>query len=153
MKSKATQRFVSGFILLLLGILPLDLIAEEGGTVRLDVILVEAGTGDAGVDPALRAYGTTLKRLFRFGQYRQVSQASVRLSAGASGEARFPGGQQVSLLRQSTAGSGVRVQLRWVKNRTRLLETALTLKGGTPAVLGGPRGEAGSTYILIVRRR
>jgi hypothetical protein len=125
-----------------------------GESARIEVILVEAGNGDQGVDPALRQYAATLQRLFRFGSYKQVASRTIRLDVPGEESVSLGAGQSLTLSGKQNSGKGLMAELTWTRGSKRLLHTRIQLRPGTPAVLGGPRsGKDNGSYLLILESR
>ena len=137
------------FLILLAGLLT-PLRAEAADNARIDVILVKAGSGEGGVDRALRPYASTLQRLFRFQQYELVSRKPLRVNLPGDGSVALPGGQQLSLSATASPGPGIKADIDWIRGSKRLLHTRIQLRPGSPAVLGGPRSKNG-TWLLILQ--
>jgi hypothetical protein len=123
--------------------------ADAADNARVEVILVRAGNGEPGVDPGLRAYASTLQRLFRFERYEMVSRKSMHLALPGEGAVALSGGQKLRVS-AAAAGSGVKADVDWTRGSKRLLHTRIQLRPGSPAVLGGPRSESG-TWLLILQ--
>jgi hypothetical protein len=119
----------------------------------VEVILVEAGPGEGGVDKSLRQYAGTLERLFRFNSYRQVGRKQIRLNVPGSGSTSLPGGQSLKLEANKGSGRGLMADLNWTRGGKGLLHTKIKLQPGRPAVLGGPRTKSGGTHLLILTLR
>ncbi len=135
-------------LMLLAGFGAAPVTAQE--SVRIEVVLVLAGDGDSGIDPALRAHAPTLQRLFRFQSYRRAGGRTVEFALPGEARVALAEGQSLTLRSaEAEPGPGVRVDLEWDRGRTRLLHTRLQLRPGSPAVLGGPRGGEGTWLLLL----
>lgn len=119
---------------------------------RLEVILVQAGTGPGGVDRALQPYAATLQRLFRFDQYRQVKRQTARMEVPGKARVGLAEGQTLQVETLPGLGSGLRADIEWKRGGQQLLHTRIQLKPGSPTVLGGPRSGEG-TWLLILELR
>lgn len=119
---------------------------------EVEVILVRASNANAEVDGSLRAYASTLKRLFRFEGYRRAAGTRLRVSAGATSEAALASGQAVRLRAGRLEAAGLTAEVTWERGGTTLLQTRIQLRPGRPAVLGGPRDGDG-TWLLILNLR
>ena len=129
-------------------------VEAAGNTARIEVVLVEAGNSDGGVDPALKAYAGTLQRLFRFGSYRQVSRKGMSLEIPGENTISLGGGQSLKLQATGAESGAMVADLTWLRGSTRLLHTRLQLRKGNPAVLGGPSSSReGGSYLLILTLR
>lgn len=118
---------------------------------NIQIILVEASNGDAGVAPSLRAFGPTLQRLFRFNQYREVNRRNLRVAVPGSSTTALGTGQRIELTAAPLEGRALPLELNWTRGSTRLVHTRIQLNPEHPAVLGGPRSESGATLLLIVQ--
>ncbi|NDV63061.1 hypothetical protein G0Q06_11405 [Puniceicoccales bacterium CK1056] len=117
---------------------------------RVQVILVQAGNGEGGVDKALRQYAGNLERLFRFKSYKQSSRQTLRLSVPGEGSVSLAGGQKLTIRSGGGSGSGLKAEISWKRGSKSLLNTRINLRRGSPAVLGGPRSKDG-TWLLILQ--
>ena len=126
---------------------------EAADSARVEVILVEAGNGDGGVDSSLKQYAGTLQRLFRFGSYKQVNRKSLQLDVPGKGSVTLSGGQQLTLSSDGGSKGGLVAELTWSRGSKRLLHTRIQLRPGSPAVLGGPSTGKGGSYLLILTMR
>jgi hypothetical protein len=140
-------------ILVAAGILLPGAQLSAADSASVEVILVEAGPGEGGVDKSLRQYAGTLERLFRFNSYRQVGRKQIRLNVPGSGSTSLPGGQTLKLEANEGNGRGLMADLNWTRGGKRLLHTKIKLQPGRPAVLGGPRTKSGGTHLLILTLR
>lgn len=135
-------------ILLFAGLPNTQLHAQESA--RVEVILVEASNGQGGVDSSLKPYASTLQRMFRFNTYKQVSRGGIKVSVPGEGSTGLPGGQKLSLKALEGGRGGLMAELSWTRGGKSLLRTRIQLRGGNPAVLGGPRTSSGATQLLIL---
>lgn len=140
-------------ILVAIGVLTQGTELSAAETASVEVILVEAGPGNGGVDKSLKQYAGTLERLFRFDSYRQVGRKQIRLKVPGSGSTSLPGGQSLKLQANEGNGRGLMADLSWTRGGKRLLHTKIKLQPGRPAVLGGPRTKSGGTHLLILTLR
>jgi hypothetical protein len=115
----------------------------------VELILVEASNNNSGVDSSLTAYANTLKRLFRFNSYRQISRTTTQLDLPGSTVAKLGQGNTLKITARAS-GREIAANLEWSAG----IHARLKLKPRTPAVLGGPKikNESG-TYLLIVKLR
>lgn len=119
---------------------------EAAETVRVEVLLVRAVDGENGIDAALRPYANNLKRLFRFNSYELVSRKSLRLDLPGEAGTVLAAGQSLTL----RSGEDLKADIEWKRGKQLLLHTRMQMRGGKPAVLGGPRGREG-TWLLILQ--
>lgn len=143
-------------VLFLFCLLPLlsnqTLEAQNASSAAIEVILVEASNSEAGTDASLKAHSGTLKRLFNFKSYKQVSRKTASVS--------LPGNQTISLgngtqlkISASPGGRQLSANLDWQQGKRSLVRTRLQLNKGKPAVLGGPRSKNGNYLILITWKK
>lgn len=121
-----------------------------GDNAQVEVILVQAGNGEGGVDAALRPYAANLQRLFRFKSYRQSSKQVLRLAVPGEGSVGLAGGQSLSIRSGGPSGKGLKAEIDWKRGSQSLLHTRINLRPGSPAVLGGPKSRDG-TWLLILQ--
>ena len=144
------RKFISILMILLIaGILNTTVEAQDSA--RVSVILVEASNSEGGVDSSLRPYASTLKRIFPFSTYKQVSRGAIRVKVPGDGSTGLPGGQKLSLKALEGGRGGLMAELSWTRSGKSLLRTRVQLRGNNPAVLAGPRTSGGATQILILR--
>lgn len=122
----------------------------QAGSPGLEVILVKAGNEKPGIDAALRPFASTLQRVFRFESYRMAGRQQLRVVPGGRSVATFPGGQSLHVRSLESGPKGMKAEINWKRGRKDLLHTRISLRPGTPAVLGGPKSPEG-TWLLILR--
>ena len=146
-------RFLGAIIglFLLCGAFASDLTAA-GTTARIDVLLVSAGNGDGGVDPALKPYAGTLQRLFRFKSYNLVKKTGMKVDLPGGGSTSLPDGQSLKVNAKPSGDRTINADIEWMRGGKRLLHTGMQLRPGKPAVLGGPRSGEGTLLLILVVR-
>lgn len=118
-------------------------------SMQWDIILVEASNSGDGIDPSLKQYAGTLKRLFRFNSYQKVGSKTASVTTPGTNKVQLANGQTLSIKTQRSQ-SGISADLNWSAG----IRARLSLRPGKPAVLGGPRtSKGGATYLLIVKMR
>lgn len=130
---------------------PLPAAAAGGESARIEVILVEASNSGSGVDQSLNRYAGTLKRLFKFDSYRQISRNSLRVDLPGEAAGGLGNGTRLAIKASPADNRTLRTDLNWTRGGKTLLHTRLNLSRSTPAVLGGPRTQSGNgNYLLLV---
>jgi len=150
---KNSLRIISMILALTLmsGMLANDLGAAEDNA-RIEMILVQAGNGDGGVDSSLKPYAGTLQRLFRFKSYRQIKKQGMNLSIPGSTSASLGSGQTLKISADESGKNVLRADIEWKRGGKNLLHTRIQLRPGNPAVLGGPKSEDGTWLVILVLR-
>ncbi len=124
--------------------------ANEHSKASIEVILVEASNSGSGVDGSLSRYTGTLKRLFKFDSYQQVSRKNLKIDLPGITQSQIGNGNHLKIEAGSSKNGTLSAGLNWTKNKKTLLRTRLNLNSGKPAVLGGPRSKNGSYLLLII---
>lgn len=123
--------------------------AAEGVSVR--AILISASPQKGKSDPKLAPFEATLRRILRFETFRAVGEASARVSEGGRATLTLAQGHRLELSGDRTGARETRVRLRWRQGNRDLMDTALALPAGRPAVLGGPaHGDKGDVWAVII---
>ncbi len=119
----------------------------------LEGILITASNEAGQTDRRLAPYEPTLRRILRFESYQYVGSDRAQLGVPASGSLTLGNGHELEVTTERTEGQAVHVKVRWTAGGRTLMNTGLVLRGGVPAVLGGPSTGRGGVYavILVVR--
>ena len=113
-------------------------------------MLVIASNQRGASDPKLAAYEPTLRSILRFESYRLAGSGSATLSSGKS-SIDLGHGHSLILEAEPANGKGVGLRVRWEDGGRTLMNTGLSLRGGVPAVLGGPStGKEGEVWAVII---
>lgn len=123
--------------------------AEPASSAILEVRLIEASNLGTGIDKSLAPYADTLKRLFKFDSYRQLSRSQLKPSLPGSAESSLGNGTRLRIGADAANDKTLTADLNWTQGQRTLVHTRLQLSPGQPAVLGGPRSKDGSYLILV----
>jgi hypothetical protein len=145
-----TTRFILPLLLLVAAtILPsLSHAAERTG---IKGILITASNERGESDPRLAPYEPTLRRILRFESYRYLGEDSASLNVPEKGELSIGDGHRLEIETENSDGRAIHVRVSWVAGGRTLMNTALVLRPGVPAVLGGPStGKKGEVFAVIL---
>ena len=125
--------------------------ARGGERTTIQAILVSASNDKGATDRRLAAYEPTLRRILRFESYRVLGEGSAAIAVPAKGTVSLGNGHRLELETEAADGKSIRVRVNWTVGRDSLMNTALALRPGVPAVLGGPAsGGKGEVYAVIL---
>ncbi len=142
--------FVLAYGLALLALRP-DTHAADSSTVR--AILITATNLKREADPRLAPYEAELQRNLPLSSFRYVGEGSTAVAAGGKAVITLERGNRIELEGERSGGRGIRLKVRWQSGRTVIMNTALTLQSGVPAVLGRrPSGDGETPIILLIAR-
>lgn len=124
-------------------------LAEDRASIRAILIIASPQKGPS--DPRLGPFEGTLRRILRFEAYRAVADASTNVPVGGRATLSLAQGHRLELSGNASDARETRVQLRWSHGSRELMNTALALPSGRPAVLGGPaHGDKGEVWAVII---
>ncbi len=126
------------------------LVPASGLAATFEVILVVASKEPGKTDQRLAPYAANLKRLLRFESFQQAGKGSAKIDIPGSGAINLGAGQSLDLATNGDPQSGIRAQIKWKQGDRLLMNTALVLRPGVPAVLGGPAKGEGQVYAVIL---
>jgi len=139
------SRRVFGF--LLLGAFALLAAAPARAATSVDVLLVAASREEGPVDPALKKYQRNLERILRFKSFELLDAERARVSSDGASVSLDPD-MRVSI-REIGNNGRLKLEIAWRSGDKIILRTQVSIKSGSPAILGGARrGE--KTLIMIV---
>jgi hypothetical protein len=119
--------------------------------VSVRAILIVASPQKGASDPKLAPFEATLRRILRFETYRAVGEGSASVADGGRATLSLGQGHSLELSGDKSAARETRVRLRWRHGGRELMNTALALPSGRPAVLGGPaHGDKGDVWAVII---
>lgn len=124
-------------------------LATSAAAATLRAVLVVASPEKGASDPRLAAYEGTLKRVLRFNSF--VFQGSDSAEVAPNGKAALIIGQGHDLVVES-GDNPLAIRIRWTEAGQLMMNTGLTLRAGTPAILGGPATgrHPGEVYAVIL---
>ena len=112
--------------------------------------LIFASSQGNEADPALRAYESNLKRLFKYSSYELRGKSNARLSIPGKAGMSLGGGHRVELDAQGSSGNKVRLSVKWSNQRRMLLNTTINQDRGKPIILGGPSAPSQNGNLILV---
>ena len=145
-----TTRFIFGLLLLgaASGLVTIARAAERAG---IRGILVSASNERGESDRRLASYEPNLRRILRFESYRFLGEDSATLNIPEKRQLSIGAGHHLEVETENSDGRSIHIRVRWVAGGRTLMNTALVLRPGVPAVLGGfPTGNKGEVYAVIL---
>lgn len=140
-------------LICMMSLLCLQTIQAQGtSSASIEVILVEASNSDAGTDASLKPHASTLKRLFNFKSYKQISRKTTKVNLPGEQSLKLGNGTELKISARS-GGKQLSADFDWRQGKRSLVHTRLQLNSGKPAVLGGPRSKDGNYLILITWKK
>lgn len=145
------MRIIQLIVLAALLLVPRAFAADAGQT-RVRALLVVASNQKGESDARLSAYEPNLRRVLRFESYRLAGEGSANLPSPGKAVVNLGHGHSLALETSKGEGGGsVRLQVNWQGSGRLLINTALVLPPGKPAVLGGPaNGTTGEVWAVIL---
>lgn len=121
--------------------------APHAPAAQYSALLVAASKKPGPNDPRLAPYEANLRKILRFESFRLIGEDHANVAGTGQGQLSLGDGHQLLL----EAEGGHRVQATWKQGSRTLMNTALSLKPGVPAILGGPAtGKEGEAYAVIL---
>ena len=126
----------------------------EAQQANIDATLILASSQGSGMDPALKAYESNLRRIFNYKSYKVQGRSGTKVSLPGESTINLPSGQRLTLRGQQSGGGKIRMSIRWSDGRRTLINTTINMTKGVPALLGGPqaRTQNGDLIIALVAR-
>ena len=112
--------------------------------------LIFASSQGEGIDPALRAYESNLKRLFKYSSYQLRGKSNARINIPGKASMNLGGGHRVELDAQGSTGNKVRLSVKWSNQRRMLFNTTINQDKGKPIILGGPSAPSQNGNLILV---
>jgi len=127
---------------------------SQAQQVNLNATLILASSEGSGIDPALKAYESNLRRLFKYKSYRVQGRSGTRVSLPGDATINLGSGHRLTLSSQASGGGKIRLSIRWSDGRRTLINTTLNMTKGVPALLGGPSAPSqnGNLILALVAR-
>lgn len=127
---------------------------SQAQQVNLNATLILASSEGSGIDPALKAYESNLRRLFKYKSYRVQGRSAARVSLPGDATINLGSGHRLTLSSQASGGGKIRLSIRWSDGRRTLINTTLNMTKGVPALLGGPSAPSqnGNLILALVAR-
>ena len=112
-------------------------------------LILASNQGDS-FDPALKAFESNLKRLFKYTSYKLQGRSNARLSLPGDSTINIGSGHKLTLNAQAGDKGKVRLSVRWSDGRRNLISTTINMAKGSPAILGGPSAPAQNGNLILV---
>ena len=146
------RRLIHLTLALVLGVFATAPVALAADGASVQALMITASKGKGGSDPRLAEYEATLKRTLPFDTFKLTGQGSASVSGNNStATISLPGGHRLKLTGGDRAGDGIKVRIEWTSGGKELMNTALVLQAGIPAVLG--RGGDGEVPVVLLIAR
>lgn len=146
------RRLIHLTLVLLLGLIATSRLAFAAEGASIQALLISASKDKGRSDPRLAEYEATLKRTLPFDTFKLVGQGSASVAgSNSTASISLPGGHKLQLAGGERADGGIKVRVTWTSGGRELMNTALTLQAGTPAVLG--RGGDGEVPVILIIAR
>jgi hypothetical protein len=145
---------VSRFVLLLLTVAFVrEARAADAQTVKIDVQVISATTGDGGVDKRLEKLRDRLSE-YRYSSYQLVSEQTVTAALNSSQTLELPEKHVLVVTPKSIEPNGnIRVHLNVRgENKPNLLDTTYTIAPGKDLVVGVKQKDGGAMMIALRHR-
>lgn len=133
---------------LLAAALWLPLSAADGASVQ--ALLISASNRKGAPDPKLAEYEPTLRRNLPLDTFRLTGEGSAKLAPGAQASVSLGQGHRLDLQSEKGDGPGIRLKVQWTSGSRVVMNTALTLQPGVPAVLGRRGGDDGEVPVVLL---
>jgi len=130
------------------GLLPLAAHAAAGASVH--ALLISASNRKGAPDPKLAEYETTLRRNLPLNTFRLTGEGSVTIAVGGQASLTLGQGHRLELQSEKGGGPGIRLKVQWMHGDKGVMNTALTLQPGVPAVLGRRGGDDGEVPVVLL---
>jgi hypothetical protein len=129
-------------------LLPLGAAAADGASVH--ALLISASNRKGVPDPKLAEYETTLRRNLPLDTFRLTGEGSARIAAGGQASVSLGQGHRLDLTSEKGGGPGIRLKVQWTSGNRVVMNTALTLQPGVPAVLGRRGGDESEVPVVLL---
>ena len=125
--------------------------AANAAQAHVRALLVLASNQRGESDPRLAPFEPNLRRILRFESYRLAGEGQATVAAPGSANVAMGRGHTLSIDADKSDGRGLHLRVNWQADGHSLMNTGLSLRPGTPAVLGGPSsGKEGEVWAVIV---
>jgi hypothetical protein len=150
MRSAVTRFFVA---LLALATIREARAADAPKSVKIDVQVISATTGNAGVDPRLEKIRKNLSE-FKYSSYQVISEKTVGLSMNSKETVQLPEKYVLELTPKSIEPNGmIRVHLNVrSEKQAKLVDTEYAIAPGKDLVVGGMKQKDGALLVALHHR-
>lgn len=122
---------------------------SEAQQANVSATLILASSQGDGMDPALKAYESNLKRIFKYTFYKLQSRSSVTISIPGESSINLGSGHKLSLSASAGGGGKIRLSIRWSDGRRALINTTINMTKGMPTLLGGPSAPSQNGNLIL----
>ena len=133
------------FFVAALFLLPWDLWAAD--SIRTQIRVIHASTGQTHLDPGLRDVGPELTSVFKYSSYRLINQRTMNLLPGKQGRVVLPGARVLEVVPLGLKGRRIKYKVEIFKQGRSVFTTEILLRNRSSITIGGPEFEKG--YLLF----
>lgn len=116
----------------------------------VNATLIFASSQGEKVDPALKAYESNLRRLFKYKSYELQGRSKANVNIPGKATINLGSGHKVELSAQPSDGKKIRLNVRWSDSRRLLFNTTINQDRGVPIILGGPSAPSQNGNLILV---
>jgi hypothetical protein len=124
-----------------------SLFAAPVSSIHIKTIL--ASQGSTYVDPQLNNLVGELRSVFRYTNYRLLSENRIRLQMGQSGTVGLPGNRILKITPSGIRGKRAELNLLIFRKNRLIFQTSIRLLNRKSITLGGPRHKKGILLLNI----
>ena len=127
--------------------------ADEAKTVKLDVQVISATEGDAGVDKRLEKLRSQLSD-YKYSSFQLVSEKSVALAVDKNATIDLPENYVLQVTPRSVEANGpakVHLNVRSAK-QPNLVDTTVTIPPGKTVLVGGMKQKEGKLVLAVTHQ-
>ncbi len=100
-------------------------------------------------DERLEAFLPKLRQLFRYNHYTSLERYRGEVKVGATQRWPVPGDRRLEITPQGVRKDTVTFNIRLIRGSVAEVATSIQAQSGNPAVIGGPRHDAGTLIIIL----
>lgn len=138
-------------LLLAISVLPIAVRAADGASVH--AILITASKEKAPADRRLAIYEATLQRNLPESSFRYVGEGRATVAGSAKASITLDAGHEVILEGGSRDADGIVLKVRWLNDKSVIMNNTFTFQPGVPIVLGQrPSGDGNVPIIILITK-
>jgi hypothetical protein len=118
-------------------------------TIEVVVKTIQASGNSRYTDPRLSSVIEELQSVFRYSSYRLLSENTMTLKRGQTGEVTLPGGRVLSVTPKGTSNGRIALGLRIAKAKKEIFQTRVQLLNRGNIIVGGPKHGTGTLLFRI----
>jgi len=123
---------------------------SEAQQANVSATLILASSQGDGMDPALKAYESNLKRIFKYKSYKLQGRSGTKISLPGESSINLGSGHKLTLSAAASGGGKIRLSIRWSDGRRALINTTINMTKGVPTLLGGPSAPSQNGNLILV---